>query len=113
MDNIKEIIHELEKDEKVYVSIGDLHKHETQEHKKTRGQLAEFKIEVKEEFSKVNNRLDNVEARLDNVEARLDKIEARLDNVEARLDRIEARLDSMDKKFDNIEYLLKMLINKK
>ena len=49
MDNIKEIIHELEKDEDVYVSIGNLHKHETREHKKTRGQLAEFKIEVKEE----------------------------------------------------------------
>ena len=53
-----------------------------QEIKNMKNDFNEFKVEVKEEFKKVNNEIKKVNSRLDNVEAEVKQINLRLDNVE-------------------------------
>ena len=60
-------------------------------------------IEIREEFKKVNKRLDGHDQRFDAVDARFDRVDARFDRVDARFDKVDAKFDAIDLKFDAID----------
>ncbi|MEU8074824.1 hypothetical protein AB0B31_05190 [Catellatospora citrea] len=58
--------------------------------------LREHRLETKEQFAGVNQRLDGIDGRLDGIDTRLDGIDTRLDGIDRRFDGIDGRLDGMD-----------------
>ena len=54
--------------------------------------LAALSQHTREQFTKINSRLDTIETRLDTIETRLDTIETRLDTIETKVDEILRRL---------------------
>ena len=59
------------------------------------------KVDV--QFKQVDQRFDQVDQRFDQVDQRLDQVDQRLDQVDQRLDQVDQRLDQVDQRFDRVD----------
>ena len=65
--------------------------------------IHELRTEMREGFSRVEQRLDGHDTRFEAVEASLDAHDARFDSIDARFDSIDARFEGIDARFDSID----------
>ena len=58
----------------------------------------------KEDFARLDTKIDNMENRIDNMENRMCSMENRMDNIESKIDNMENRMGNMERKIDNMEH---------
>jgi septal ring factor EnvC (AmiA/AmiB activator) len=69
--------------------------------------IHELRTEMREGFSRVEQRLDGHDTRFEAVEARLDAHDARFDSIDARFESIDARFQSVDAEFRSVRAEIK------
>ena len=95
MQELKRIAKELEKDEKVFAAIGLLYNHEKREHAKT------------------HKRLDNLQWDVNCLKEEMVEVKEDIRGLKEDVKGLKQEMGDVNKRLDGIEYLLKVLVNRK
>lgn len=70
-------------------------------------QLLKEHFPTKEDFARLEYKIDDLQARMTLLEQRMDQLEARMAHLEKRMDRLELRMEKLEDKMDELTQDLK------
>ena len=123
MQELKRIAKELEKDEKVFAAIGLLYNHEKREHAKTHKRLdnlqwdvnclKEEMVEVKEDIRGLKEEMVEVKEDIRGLKEEMVEVKEDIRGLKEDVKGLKQEMGDVNKRLDGIEYLLKVLVNRK